>query len=576
MVVIPFLYFRWMKQRIQDKLHGIWMLFLQGFLLLGLVWFGTRYHHEFETNLTGKYRQQLSNTAATARFSVISYFEKFSQNLVSLSHHPEVIRMAVTGKPGPENALCPLGNLFNVHQSEIDALILMDTSSLVIKRIANDSADLHHMMCIGNARANPHVPRDSVYFSDIFINHKDQKAITISCPVYDNEKRVGILRWMITIESINNHLLQAVDQDPLVHFAITDDDGRLLSNTRSYLSWLCENQCQCGDIKLQGSIIKNYTGLGSHHSGKLNLNPLSCEVYAAWTSFYVGERDWKLLVMMPGKELDQALWKHGAITYGFTTVALIIMLSLTILFFLTRMRKSKLETEAKYLNQLTEAQKLLNAEREQRLSAQITGQERERHRISRELHDGLGQLLLAMKLKLKSSSANEFAQEHPDTGPGMSGLLNEMIDEVKRISYGVSPAMLLELGVEKALERHCRELTERSGTRIEYVSYGITQEPDNESSIHLFRIAQEALTNAIRHGTPDEINLQLLGNRDKITLIVQDNGSGFEPFATGSPQGTGIEHMRDRVAILHGTFGLESAPGSGTTITVKIPICHEH
>ncbi|MFO7722038.1 MAG: histidine kinase, partial [Bacteroidales bacterium] len=455
-----------MKKRFKVDLRGIWLILLQCLLLSGLLWFGNRYHREFEENLTGKYRQQLSNTAAMARLSVISYFEKFSQNLINLSHHPEVIRMAVTRTPSPAHLHCPLENLFSVHQAEIDALILMDTSSLVIKRIANDTADLHHMMCIGNARANPQVPRDSVYFSDIFINHKNQKAITISCPVYEQDKRVGILRWMITIESINNHLLHAVDQDPNVHFAITDEDGRLLSNAGAYLSWLCENLCQCGEIKIQGALVGNYGALGMNSSGKLNLQPLGCEVYAAWNTFFVGKREWKLLVMMPGNELDQALWKHGTITYGLTAVALILILSLTILYFTTRMKKTRLETEARYLAQLAETQTLLNEEREKRLSAQITGQERERHRISRELHDGLGQLLLAMKLKLKSNRDSMSPENTHDAASDISGLLNEMIDEVKRISYGLSPAILLELGIDKALNRYCREMAERSGVRI--------------------------------------------------------------------------------------------------------------
>jgi signal transduction histidine kinase len=564
-----------MKRRFWANIRGIWLILLQGVLLIGLLWFGNRYHTEFEDNLTGKYRQQLSNTAATARLSVISYFEKFSQNLINLSHHPEVIRMAVSHNAPPGYAHCPLENLYNVHQGEIDALILMDTSSLVIKRIANDTADLHHMMCIGNERANPRVPLDSVYFSDIFINHKDQKAITISCPVYDQGKRVGILRWMITIESINNHLLHAVDQDPNVHFAITDEEGRLLSNTEAYLSWLCENLCRCGEIKIYGALVRNYSTLGRDSSGKLNLQPLGCEVYAAWTNFVVGEKEWKLLVMMPGKGLDEALWKHGAITYGLTSVVLILVLSLTILYFTTRMKKARLETEASYLARLAETQTLLNEEREERLSAQITGQERERHRISRELHDGLGQLLLAMKLKIRNKGDRVSSGLNTETSSEVSAILNEMIDEVKRISYGLSPAILLELGIDKALNRYCREMAERSGVTIEYVSYGINQPPDEESSTHLFRITQEALTNAIRHGNPSEVNVQLLGSREKITMIIQDNGSGFDPAALKYQKGTGIDHMRDRVAILGGTFEIESAPRTGTTITVKTPFKHE-
>lgn len=557
------------------RLPGWGLIVMQALLLLSLIWFGIHYHREFEQNLTDKYRQQLSHTSATARLSVLSYFEKFSENLINLAHNPEVIRIT-RERSAPEKAdgYCPLETMFNIHRHEIDALILMDTGALVIKRIANDTLNLLHMMCIGHPKANPNVPEDSVYYSDIFINHKNQKAITLSCPVYDQDQRIGILRWMITIESINNHFLNAIQKDMHVHFTISDQEGRLLSNIEAYQEWLCRNLCQCEDFKIAGPFIESFDQLEDDGSGKLFLRPLGCEVYSAWSSLSTGNKLWKVIVMMPASLLDDAMLKHGIITYSVTALALFIMLSITILYYTTRLKKSRLETEAKYLGKLADSQMQLNEEREKRLSAQITGQERERHRISRELHDGLGQLLLAMRLRLKGASDSD-----PVTGEicneEISGLLNETIDEVKRISYGLSPVMLLELGIVKALGRYCQEMAARSGIKIEFVSYGISDPPAGEISTHLFRIAQEALSNAIRHANPSEIDLQLLGSKDKFTLVIQDNGNGFEFKPQRYLPGNGIDNMRDRVTIINGQFEILSVPGTGTTITVKIPIKHE-
>lgn len=556
-------------------IKGYGLIALQVLLLLSLVIFSFFYHKNFQNNITEKYSQQLSNTSITARLSVLSYFEKFSENLINLSHHPDVKRMTKErGSAEKNNKYCPMEKLFNLHKHEIDALILMDTFDLVIKRIANDTMDLHHMMCIGNPVANPNVPEDSVYFSDIFINHKNQKAITISCPVYFGEVKTGILRWMITIESINIHFLHAINHEKHTHFVITDDHGRLLSNTDTYVSWLCTELCKCDSIDVHRSIIRDYKSLSAGGSGKVYLKPYDCCVYAAWNPFRVGEKLWNIFVMMPSDLLDNAILRHGIMTFILTGLAITIMLTLTIIHYTTRLKQSRLETEAKYLGQIADTQKQLKEEREKRLSAQISGQESERYRISRELHDGLGQLLLTMRLKLKKQSENDYDDDV--LNKEIEPLLNETIDEVKRISDGLSPVILLELGIEKALSKYAEVMSERSGVKVEFVSFGIPELKNMEINTHLFRIAQESLTNALRHGNPGEVNIQLLGSKtDKITLIIQDDGEGFEYNEEFSYSGNGIDNIRDRVSMLSGSFKLESTPGQGTTVIIKIDVKNE-
>ncbi len=556
-------------------------MFRYGLLALPLVlvalllWFGYMYHADFENNLTCRYRQQLSNTSATARLSILSYFKKYAENLINLSHHPAIIRAAKL-KQAPENrdGYCPLENLFNIHKHEIDALILMDTTAMVIKRIADDTMNLHHMMCIGNPKANPRVAKDSVYFSDIFANHKNQKAITLSCPVYDHDQKVGILRWMITIESINNHFLHTINQDLLIHFAVIDYDGWLLSNREAYQDWLCRNLCKCGDKKYHGPLVEHYKALPDDGTGKLSLKPDGCEVYAAWNSFYVGQKKWKLIVMMPSSVIEKAIRNHALSTYSITALLLATFLSLIILFYRTRLKKSKLETETVYLAKLAETQAQVNEERHKRLTAQIIGQDRERQRISREIHDGLGQLLMAMRLKLKQDE-NKSKLEKNDSKKDISILVDNVIDEVKRISHGLSPVMLSDLGIEKSLNRYCQDMAVHSGLTVEFVSYGITRQPEYEVSTHIFRLVQEALTNAIRHADAKEVNIQLLGTRGQLTLIIQDDGKGFEPDSNENMAGNGIGNMRDRVSILRGQFEIVTGIGNGTTITIKIPVGHE-
>jgi signal transduction histidine kinase len=553
---------------------GQWTIMVLPVSLLGaLLWFGIQYHREFENNLQEKYRQQLSNTASTARQSVVSYFEKFSENLINLSHQPEIIGYTQAA-PGSNSTLANqmMEDLFNIHQQEIDALILMDTSANIIRRIASDTIQPHAMMCIGNPRANPPVPADSVYFSDIFMNLRNQKSITISCPVFSGGKRTGILRWMASMASVSGQFSRTMKEGKQTCIILTDHEGRLLTDEQECRQWMSRGSCKSGNEKIPVPLIDHYADLTASGSGKLRLLPSGCEVYAAWDEIEAGGKHWKLLVMIPADELDYSLWKHGMITYGVTGAALLIIISMFYLIFSTRLKKTRLETTTRYLKELTETQKQLSIEKEKRLLAQIRGQENERQRISRDLHDGLGQGLSALRLKWLSTDADRSISEVDREGIGQ--LLDSTIDEARRIASNLAPAGLIELGLDAFLKGYCDEMAERTGIRIDYVSFGLPELQDGEINIHIFRIIQEALSNAEKHGKASEINIQVLGGRDRITMVIQDNGCGFSFDPAHLPPGNGLRHISERITILGGTFELTSSADEGTAITIKIPMIY--
>jgi signal transduction histidine kinase len=563
------------------RISGWWLLLVQGVLLLLLLVFGIRYHKEFSVNLSAKYGRQISGTANTARLSAENYFRKYSENLVYLSHNPHVIEMARRRDSEPcSYGYCPMEELFAIHRDEIDALFLMDTTSLVIKRIGNDTIEPDHMNCIGNTMANPVVPKDSVYYSGIFVNHKNQKAITLSCPVYDGLHRIGIVRWMVTIESVERYFRQAMaGQTGGVHFVVLDSTGRLLSSEGAYLNWLAAHGCDLGKAQGYRPVIRGTGTSASEGNGILTLAKPGCRVNAAWSSFRVGDGFWKLMVMLPAAELDFALKQHRTITVGVMAFAMLIVLSMTWLIFTTRSRKLRLEREAVYLSNLADSQTQLNRERGERLSAQIAGQEQERRRLSRELHDGLGQMLLALKLRMQG--VNRLTDGDTGSGggqghhPDASQLLEQAITEVKRISDGLSPVILYELGIVKAAEKYCREISSLAGIVIDFVHHGISAGMDKDTETHLFRIIQEGISNAIRHGQANEVNIQLLGGVERVTLIIQDNGCGFEPNDVHHSKGSGLDNMRDRVNLLGGHFEINTYPGGGTTITARVGLKHK-
>jgi signal transduction histidine kinase len=203
----------------------------------------------------------------------------------------------------------------------------------------------------------------------------------------------------------------------------------------------------------------------------------------------------------------------------------------------------------------------------------IQTQEEERKSISRELHDQLGQALLALLLMVQSCGEGE--KPAPDTLRQMESKIRALIDEIHGMVQGMRPPILDDFGLDSALARLTAELSDYSGVSIDYQylnSPGLGRLP-SRTEITLYRIAQEAITNVVRHAKADRASLIVLQHRDDVVLLVEDHGCGYDPAAV-QVDGThlGITGMKERAALLGGSCTVESAPGSSTTVRIRIPI----
>ena len=213
----------------------------------------------------------------------------------------------------------------------------------------------------------------------------------------------------------------------------------------------------------------------------------------------------------------------------------------------------------------------LKEERDKRMTAMYDGQEMERKRISRELHDGLGQMLVALKMKIENTACLESG-DNETISDDLRREFTQTIDEVRRVSYDLAPAGLYDFELDMAMKALCEEMQKDSHLEIEFSSYGnFTGLPDKTRN-YLFRIAQEALSNAIRHSGAMKIEVHLMKGHDSLLLMAEDNGCGFEYSEKTGFSGNGLYNMNERARLLDGTFDLESNPGGGTTIRVKIPV----
>jgi signal transduction histidine kinase len=203
-------------------------------------------------------------------------------------------------------------------------------------------------------------------------------------------------------------------------------------------------------------------------------------------------------------------------------------------------------------------------------------QEEERKRISRELHDEVGQSLTAVSMTLASLHNNGSAN-----GTGASKklaetqtLLQETMETVHRFARDLRPAMLDELGLLPALRSYLKGFAERSGLRVQFHGNPIVEELQDNQKTVLFRIAQESLTNVIKHAHASRVEVAVRKLKEGVCMEIADNGKSFKSDPIGNPKTKrrlGLLGMHERVRLVNGRFRVTAIPGKGTTIRVVIP-----
>lgn len=213
------------------------------------------------------------------------------------------------------------------------------------------------------------------------------------------------------------------------------------------------------------------------------------------------------------------------------------------------------------------------------LSRLLTAQEEERGRIARDLHDGLGQSLTCLTVGLRAveeRSTDESVREHVQE---LRRIGSETHQEIRRMATGLRPSVLDDLGLAAALERYLDEISKVHGvkTRLDVDGLARSRVP-NAVETALYRIVQEATTNAIRHGAATEIQLTVRRAPKSVELQIRDNGCGFDPQMafrrSGEAHSFGLSSMRERVDLLSGVLNIDSRPGAGAVVTVQIPLDH--
>jgi PAS domain S-box-containing protein len=195
---------------------------------------------------------------------------------------------------------------------------------------------------------------------------------------------------------------------------------------------------------------------------------------------------------------------------------------------------------------------------------------REQRRIGHDLHDGVCQQLaaIAYRLDILGDQLQEKGVSESSEAGRIGALLNEAIQQTRGVARGLFPVRLAESGLESAIEELAANVNNLFKTQCDFSSVKPLPNLDSTMSLHLYYIAQEAAFNAVRHGKATQVNISIFGAKDRFTLEIQDNGTGFSLPLTDSA-GMGIRIMRYRARVIGATLNLKSQPNQGTQITVQ-------
>jgi signal transduction histidine kinase len=203
-------------------------------------------------------------------------------------------------------------------------------------------------------------------------------------------------------------------------------------------------------------------------------------------------------------------------------------------------------------------------------------QEEERKRISRELHDEVGQALTAINMNLAVLGHNGSGETKPLTKKitDIQALVAQTMDSVHRFARELRPTMLDELGLVPALRSYLHGFAKRTGVRVRFHGSAEAESLNGEQKTVLYRVAQESLTNVARHAQASEVDVTLRKLNYGVQMEIKDNGKAFQvdrQLAAKGRKRLGLLGMQERVRLVRGRFAVESTRGQGTTVRVEVP-----
>ncbi len=343
------------------------------------------------------------------------------------------------------------------------------------------------------------------------------------------------------------------------------ENGQFVVDKKNYSLELSKTYKKLGNSVKALKYAEKYIKLND----SLNDSKFKNEIVALEAKYNKTENEKKINQLLSQKEKSELLAKNNRLNMILLGLAVAFLL-ISILFLMNYYKNQK---KINLQNQFNLKQELTTLENQQKLAvsdALIQGEEFERKRLARDLHDGLGSMLSGLKIHINKLS-NEDSQNQNSDIQTIENKLDNSIKELRQIAQNLMPESLLKLGLEAALRDLCIKLSDEK-TAIEFQFYGNTNEISESKQIIIYRIVQELLNNALKHANANEILVSLNQNDKIVYLTLEDNGNGFDAKNASSFNGMGLKNIKNRVDFLNGKLEIESEINKGTVFNIELNI----
>jgi signal transduction histidine kinase len=202
----------------------------------------------------------------------------------------------------------------------------------------------------------------------------------------------------------------------------------------------------------------------------------------------------------------------------------------------------------------------------------VNGQEAERTRIAKDLHDGLGGLFSTVKMYFSTLEHEQQQLKENELFKKSYTMVDNAATEVRRIAHNMMPEVLLKLGLPNALQDLCNNISASRLIQVSLQINGMEKRLNASTEIMLYRIVQELLNNIVKHAQATEAIVQFIQSGNRLSVTVEDNGKGFNTLDTDLQKKAGLENIKSRVDYLNGSISFESTKDLGTTIMMDFLI----
>lgn len=331
-----------------------------------------------------------------------------------------------------------------------------------------------------------------------------------------------------------------------------------LNNRKTIYKQLSSLNEEMGNTKEALTWEQKYSKLND----SLNTENVKLEINKIESKFNAAEKERKIATLNAEKnQKELEVNKKNSYLWGLSLILLLVVSLLIFLYII--FRKNKKISKQK-INEIKQKEELSLTK------AILEGEERERERIARDLHDGLGGMLAGVKINFSTWSASHLNPEKDQEFYKILGQLDNSVSELRHVARNLMPESLLNFGLETALNDLC-EFYNRKDIEIDFQAINIEKKLPLNIQLNIYRIAQELLANAIKHAEATSILLQCSQSEKDFFITIEDNGKGFESNKKPKSKSMGLNNLKNRVDYLKGNMEI-SSDNQGTTINIELNI----